>query len=491
MQTKKGANRLSIGFSRGALRSLLLLALIASFVYAFFTLNRPSADTLVSTFTPSNNGLTLNVNVLPNGDILVNDELIDDTVRRTTTNDEVRTSLISEPGKYIGLVQINVNLPAPALNKEDFVLLAIHGAALSDSEIDTDLTAGSFTVNGVDELSAISLEAKMRRNTLVLSPRAWANSLTSAIEPFWWWIIGGLITLMVYLIVKIEAARLLSSKEEIGFVDAPPSNLTPAAAGLLVNGKSGYAQIAATLVYMAQKGDIQLVQTRKGYRVARKKISNDLSELENLLIDELRLKIGPISDQEVIKENLHQKLFSRHMTEAFLAINHELETRGFFANDDRKKNSFRFWGTIFVLLSIALAFATPYLLPEGILMLPTFVGTFLAGWIIFTIAPDLPNLTSIGQRERSRWQGFIKYLCATEPITDRQRADRLFSAYLPYAISFGVVNKWMARFQTDFITIPEWYFNEENPGSSEMFVQDMGQIITDIGKTLSLAAIPN
>lgn len=491
----KGAasSKLAINISRGAWHAVVWIIWLLLIVFSWRLLYRPSATQVInrelSTSATGKKQVTISVGA--NGNVVVDGQPVRDTVRRTTESDELRLVLIREATVFTSQLEVAVNLPAPLLSDQDFTLYAIHGANAGQPFYSRDLTQISDSATEIDLGSAVSLAAKMPLGAVKLGPRAFVNSLTSSYNFYWWWILGLLIPTLTYIILRSIYAYRTRNRSVAGQMATPPSNLSPAAAGLLVNGQVGPAQLAATLVNMAKNGLIQLVQTPGGYRLARKQNLHDLTQLESLLVDELRLKLGPVSEEDKIKESVHQKLFSRHITQAYATIYHELESRGFFADTRASNANFRFWGVLLVVIGLVFAGSTPYLIPDGSLLLPVFIGLFFAGWIIFIVAPHLPAMTSVGQSERARWLSFKNYLSEPQATGDAGSASHVFEDYLPYVVSFGLTSTWINKFNLGFIHIPEWYFNEENPGSTEMFISDMEKIVENLSRTLNAMALPS
>ncbi|MDO8472149.1 MAG: DUF2207 domain-containing protein [bacterium] len=495
--TKRG---LIIEIDRAAVRSFSLLAILIGSGWLIFTAARPQADisqTLTSTFTntATTQGETQSsqIEVKPNGEVYIDNVLTKETVQRTTEADEIRLKLIDGESDFIPRLDVTLHLPQPLraeTGKPTYDILAVHGANRQRPSL-IDQQTIRFVVTEIEPEATVTIFAQMPRRSLTLGIRAAINSLATATDAFWWWISGALLPLLTlgYLIFKHRVR--LQAVNQTGGVVGPPSNLAPAAVGLLINERIGHEQLAATLVAMACRGDIQIVQTRSGYRVARKRVLTDLSEAEQFLISELRIQIGPIGRQEIIESELKKKLFSQKITSAYISIFSELEQRGFFATDAAKrKASVRWHGLLAIIISIVGAVAISITVPSGSLTIPAWAGLFIAGWTILVKASQIPLLTSVGAQERAHWLSFRNWLSLPKPMSGGQENAKLFFLWLPYAIALGVLTEWISRFNTDFIHIPEWYFNEDNPGSTEVFVRDISDITDEISRTLTASAIP-
>lgn len=483
-----------ISIDHAAVRAATLLAAVVLFGVGYTLLPHPKADTVANVTSTETPGYTndLDLAVQPDGTITLNDTPITETVRRTVAADEVRLPVISDSIDYWPSVVVTLHLPVPALEGPGMVVpYAIHGATVGPMEISADRQTIVFHFATVEKGSSVSVVVQMARGSLQLGGRATINSITSATDPSRWWLIGISIPLLAMIILWILSPAHRRQHATNQTVTSPPSNLSPAAVGLLVDERFSSDQLAATLLKLAVEGDIQLVSTADGYRIARRRIITHLTPLEHLIVDELRLKLSPINKEESIEEAQQHQLFSMHMTSAISAIYQELEYRGFFAKSYRAlRTMWRFIGLITIAVAIGTAALASVVIMDGIVLLPLFFGCFLAGWVVLVKAPHLPRFTSVGRREREQWVAFKSFLASSEPLGGGPETIRLFELYLPYAVTFGVAPQWLHRFKSEFVTIPEWYFSEENPSANEQFIDEIEHIVTKLGRTLSASAIP-
>ncbi|GEM_PF-2600150 len=433
----------------------------------------------------------LKIDVQPNGDIYINDKRVRDTIIRHQQYDEVKLILVDELGEYIPKITVTLNLPTALADKDNsFDMLAIHGADKQNPKKLSD-TSLFFAANNIEPTARITIFAQLPSNELNLSLRARLLSLGTTYKSWVFWLAGFLIPLFTFLSLKFSYNRSLKSKVDVGSISEPPGTLSPAAVGLLVNGRLSYQQLAATLVAMAARGDIQLVQTIRGYRIAKKKELINLSETERFLVDELRLKLGPISRQDVIEQEVKKQLFSKKITNAYEAVFQELEERGFFATNPYKfRDKYRFWGLSIVAFSLIISLFVGTTMIQGIQLIPATSGIFLAGWLILLLTPQLPPLTNIGSNERAKWISFKNYITHSNSMSGGQDNAKLFIQYLPYAITLNSTHQWLSRFNTQFILVPEWYFNEQDPSSLDAFIYGLENITSEISHTLTQAALP-
>lgn len=489
--------RLHLSLHHGALRFILLMLFVGTITYGVLTGTRPSADEAARTATQQPSfaaNRTILVQVMEDGTVAVEGLPVAETVRRLPAEDELRLEILNgrklpiQGGQNI-VIRLESDVILPSASNR-IRIYAIHGAEVKDQRPTLPQPAvAEWTLTQLSSDGAVSLVVRYPRYSFNLGGRAMLRSLPALIA--WWkWAAGGLAVLSlvgIWLWLINRSWHVLESKGAI--LNTPPSALSPGAAGALLYGRAGPAQLAATLVTMASRGDIQIVQSAAGYRVARRRPLLQTSPTEKILLEELRLSLGPVSHQESLESSLHQRLFDRKIAEAYGGLLDELRARGLFITSRTAHGWYRFAALILILISLVGGVASAYYLPEGLTLLGFWLGWFAAGWLTFSSTPTLPRLTRVGRQERDRWVQFYRYLTDPRPLGGDQSDARAFTLYLPYAIAFDATEAWLARFNQDFIHIPDWYFNTDNPASTTSFIKDVLEISTHIATDLTRAGL--
>lgn len=487
----------SVNLNQGVVRLLLLVALIGGGVWLAVNNQRPQADVTTSTETTSENffaNRTITVSTEADGSIFIGLREITDTITRLKNSDELRVEILNgrkQPvlGGTDIVVELQSAVPLPAA--ASMRAYGIHGADLVSEEptLISD-TVARWTLRQLGSEGALSLVVSYPPQAYQLSNRALLRSLPQIVSWSEAILYGLVFWLLAALLMSISRRPWRTSHRPGGQVFSPPSALSPGAAGCLLYGKVGPAQLAATLVAMATRGDIQIVQSPAGYRVARRRAIPTLSVTEQILLNELRIGLKTVTNQERVEAAISQQLFNRKIADAYGGLLDELRQRGFFPRDPgHKRVWYRFLAICLVLGAIIGAALTTTQIPEGVRLIGFWFGPLLAGWHIFNKMPSLPQLNTVGQAERSRWLEFRNYLTDATPLGGGQAEARAFLVYLPYAISFDVVPQWLARFNRDLIGIPDWYFNTDNPAASKVFIEDILTISSHIAHDFAKVAI--
>jgi len=225
----------------------------------------------------------------------------------------------------------------------------------------------------------------------------------------------------------------------------PPTGQIPAEIGALVSEKADPNYLAATIVDLAVRGYLTIdTEEKKGWKVFRtEQAPQGLTTHEQNVLDAL---FGDGND-EVSLDDLD--------TDAETALRHEvldmgerLKDRGWFSGrlrSHRPRSSgprmLMFW-VIIILVGVS----------NGMLgrvnLLPLIVISVFVLFFFFTKSKRARR-TAKGSAVYAQAMGFRKFLETADARQLRFEAgEDIFSRYLPYAMVFGVVNRWVELFRT-------------------------------------------
>ena len=239
---------------------------------------------------------------------------------------------------------------------------------------------------------------------------------------------------------------------------SPPDKLRPGQIGTLVDEVAGPLDVSATIIDLAVRKYLSIEEVPKehwfghaDWRLTRLELNDPLLRYERLLLDALFAG----TDGTVLLSSLKTK-FHESLESVEHALYDDAVSRGWFLRRPDKARAF--WHGIALAailggagLTILLAWRTSY----GLLGLP-FV---LAGIVLSTTSHAMPRRTPKGTATTRRVLGFRRFISESE----RDRAKfaeqaHLFSEYLPYAIVFGVVERWAKTFEgLDGVPDTSWY----------------------------------
>ncbi|HEX6626837.1 MAG TPA: DUF2207 domain-containing protein, partial [Gemmatimonadaceae bacterium] len=251
----------------------------------------------------------------------------------------------------------------------------------------------------------------------------------------------------------------------------PVKGATPGELGALIDNTADMPDITATLVDLAVRGYIHITELTEEHFFGLSKSTdyrfdiirqrpewNDLKSHEVSYLDALA-QTAP-SDAYSVKMSELTNRFYKFLSEIRNAIYDELVQAGYYTErPDRAKG--KAWG-IAVLVTFLLGGSTVLTLSRGfVLFAPAAlaIATLVSFAILANFAVIMPARTVEGARAREAALGFKEFLSRVEE--DRYKrmitSPQLFEMYLPFAMAFGVEDRWANAFKDIYREPPQWY----------------------------------
>ncbi len=239
---------------------------------------------------------------------------------------------------------------------------------------------------------------------------------------------------------------------EVAVQFTPPAGVRPGMAGTIIDGSADVRDVTATIVDLAVRGFLHI----EVLGAPAPDVQGDKGKRDWVLRQVLPPPAGALEPAEA---HLLTQLFAsgpeQHMSQlspGFAAAMHEVrddmaaETvrRGWYETDPRYSGKGP-WSMLLTWLGIlgggfiALQ-RTPVAVVSGLAILASML------WARGKVAKRIPR-TADGTAARVQTLGFKKYLETAEAGQIRfEEAADIFSRYLPYAIAFGVADRWAKVF---------------------------------------------
>jgi len=314
-------------------------------------------------------------------------------------------------------------------------------------------------------------------------------------------LVGGGITLLLllyYFITWFRHGRDPDSPVVIPLFE-PPDGLSPASAGMVMNGSADNSLITPAMIALAVKGYIRISEekekmllgliTKETYTIEKLKPGSGLPREEQELLNHM---FGSGSDSFEITGSYDPSVQS--MASAFRGKLRD-QWSGFIS----KGNNWKFWLlALFTLIVGVIALLVLHASFDGDYDLLFFGGFVAANLILFFTYARLIRKPSIEKLAlRAKLKGFKMYLSTAEEkqlqyFNPPAMTPEVFEKYLPYAIAFGVEEIWGERFQ-DLIARavvnpsyrPGWY-----NGSIGNFGSFSSHLNSSFGSSVSSSSTP-
>ncbi len=269
----------------------------------------------------------------------------------------------------------------------------------------------------------------------------------------------------------------------------PPKGVRPTEAGTLLDTKVHPRDLSATFVDFAVRGYLKIVEkeektlgifTSKTYTLVKQKEPKDLKPYEKEIFDEL-FSSGDEKTLLSVDGDM-----ARAITRASDNVYESMASDGYFKKNP-KSASYLFAGIAvgagiagwMAGLSLSIVFGS----------LQPLVAFMFAAFLILCFAPFMKAYTDKGIAAKEHVQGFREFLVTAERYRLQwQEREGIFEKFLPYAVAFGVTDKWAKAFEGMNLPAPTWYVGA-HPG---LFVPtDFARSVSSFGTVASSVSAPS
>jgi uncharacterized membrane protein len=278
--------------------------------------------------------------------------------------------------------------------------------------------------------------------------------------------------LVFYLVFKTWQKRGRDPKEGSTAVQyAPVEGASPAELGTLVDNTADLKDITATLVDLAVRGFIKIEEKTESHLFGLAKSTDYIIHFTGDPADTRSLKpheqhylsalssLAPIGESSVKISDLQDKFYT-HLPSIRSAIYDKLLSSGYYLQrPDKVKGKWAAFGALTLAVGAGLTALTVSRMSMTFAPGAFIVATFVSAVIVFVFAAIMPARTIAGARAREATLGFKEFLSRVESERYKKMitSPEMFERYLPFAMAFGVGDKWARAFQDIYREPPNWY----------------------------------
>lgn len=295
-----------------------------------------------------------------------------------------------------------------------------------------------------------------------------------------WFFASPFLTLFLLSYVWYSMGRDPEGKGVVAVRYEPPGDITPAEAGTLMDESADILDITSTVIDLAVRGFLKIEETEstkfiffsdRDYKLIklRDPSENELKEHENKVLSGLfgsgrnRVMVSELKDNfykvlPPIKKALYRQLIS---------------SRYFPSNPENIRGIFKWIGIGIIVASVFLFQFWAVKLSMG-----------LSGLLVLLFSRFMPRRTRKGAIAKQALLGFREFIDRAEKdrIEKLARDDpTLFDRVLPYALVFGLGDRWADAFKDMYKSPPSWYYS---PRYGDVFAPRI--FVSDLGRSLSL-----
>jgi uncharacterized membrane protein YgcG len=264
---------------------------------------------------------------------------------------------------------------------------------------------------------------------------------------------------------------------------APPEDLRPGQVGTLVDEEANTLDVSATIVDLAVRKHLVIEEIPKKWLLGKADWTFrrlPAPDGEHLLAYEAKLLEGLFEDGDEVQLSDLRKRFAGRLQKVKDALYQDMVSRKWFLRrPDQVRQAWTVFGVLVLLAGIGITIVLAYFTKLGLLGIPLVIG----GILLLVGAKRMPARTAKGSAMTRRVNGFrIVIDKAEEHMSKWAEKENVFTRLLPYAVVFGVTEKWARAFEA-LGELPDdmsWYV------SSRPFVfSDFGESIDSFTITTS------
>jgi uncharacterized membrane protein len=243
----------------------------------------------------------------------------------------------------------------------------------------------------------------------------------------------------------------------------PPKGLTPAEAGTLLTDDIEARDITSTLIDLAVKGYLKIIETEDKVLFLKHKdytlrLMKPRSEWQNLAAHELEV-LNNIFPEVTAEETTLSSLKNRFYV-ALPSIRQEimdsLKSKDLYSTDPESAKGLAVVGVLIIALPFLwLQLTGAIRLGNSLTVLV--VSVVLTVLIVVLFGRILSAKTVRGARTRVECLGFKEFMTRVDGDRIKRMPPDTFEKFLPYAMAFGVEQHWAKAFQGMLTEPPSWY----------------------------------
>ena len=226
----------------------------------------------------------------------------------------------------------------------------------------------------------------------------------------------------------------------------PPEGVRPGQIGTLLDEKADVLDVTATIVDLAVRGYLHIEELPRGHWFSSRdwKLNQLKPSDDALLAYEKKLLDALFAGRSEVLLSTLKKTFATSLAAVESALYADVVRLGWFRRrPDVTRRNWRLLGMACVALGAGLTYVLARYTHAGLVG----IAAVLAGMVLMAVARRMPSRTAKGSSALARTLGFKQYIATAEAeqLKFEERAD-VFSRYLPYAVVFGLTDRWAGAF---------------------------------------------
>ena len=273
---------------------------------------------------------------------------------------------------------------------------------------------------------------------------------------------GGTVGLLMLWYLRGRDPHVGKSAE---YIEHPPDDLPPGAAGTLVDEHADHHDVVATLLGLGRHGAVTIQEIGQTEQKKGRFVAHDYeitvvdpdgvrSNVEKKLLSVL-FNGEVVPGATTLLSSVRQR-FAAAESDIRDALYQEMVDRNYFkVSPATTRMRWRKNAWIGLILSVIVGIVlTIRVDPFASLATIAAVIMFIA---LIRMSRVMPQKTSVGAEAAQNWRAFKRYLQSIDKYVNLQEATELFDRYFAYAVAFGLQAKWVTAFARAGARNPAWF----------------------------------
>lgn len=258
-----------------------------------------------------------------------------------------------------------------------------------------------------------------------------------------------------------ERIKPLGSHETIVVEYTPPEKLKPAELGVLIDEKADTLDVTATIIDLATHGYLSIKEISKGWIFGKTdyELTQKAKDKSKLLGYEKELLTRLFDDGNKVKISELKKTFYTDLAKVKTQLYDDVQKKKLFSERPDQARTKYFLLAILTMVGGVILFVIS---TGGQFIYGVDIGfsLFIVGVVLLAMTAKMPRRTAFGRELYRRVKGYELFISTAEKHKQKFFEDNnLFNEILPYAIVFGLTEKFAKAMREMGIKPenPTWY----------------------------------
>jgi hypothetical protein len=292
-------------------------------------------------------------------------------------------------------------------------------------------------------------------------------------------LVGGMLLILVLWYVR---GRDPHAGPVARYLDHPPDDLPPGAAGTLLDEHVDDHDVTATLLGLARDGAVEITELpgsggRHDFVLTLTHPERIDTRLER---DLLAVLFGPgAAPGKEVRLGQVRGRFTEYRERIRDDLYREMVVRGYF---DRSPEETRTrWRRVSIAgIVVSVIGGTLLVVLTDFWALLPIIASAIVWLVMLRMSRSMPQKTRHGAESAAKWRAFRDWLKDIRKFEQLDANPDLFDRYFAYAVAFNLEQQWVRDFERAGAPAPRWYHRGDDI-PDVVIIPDLGDVPGDIG----------